>query len=461
MAPTTHFIGIGGIGMSGIARLLMAEGVAVSGSDSGTSSIIESLRAAGARIDVGHAAEHIRNVERVVVSSAIADNNPELVAAREQKIPVVTRGAMLAELVNRRKGIAIAGTHGKTTTTAMIAHILSEAELDPAILIGGEDLEYGTNAIAGKGEYFVTEADESDGSFLELRPHVGIITNVELDHVDHYRDLSSLMVSFRRFIDRVDDAGCVIVGSDNPNSATLAQSVSGRRVLTVGLDAKAAINASAGVSLQNFGAEFTALDASGRSIGAFALGVPGMHNVENALAAIATAHALELPMDGVARALRSFRGVRRRFEVLAETERMTLVDDYAHHPTAVEATIRAARAYFNGPIVAVFQPHRYSRTAELGSGFAKALLAADRVVLTSIYAASEAPIPGVTSRAIADEVRAAGRDSTYVERVGDLPEHLLATAPRGALVLMLGAGDITKSAAALAKRLEPPRAAAR
>ena len=447
--------------MSGIARLLLADGVAVSGSDSGNSSILESLRAAGARVAVGHAAANIENVARVVVSSAISDGNPELAAAREHKIPVVTRGAMLAELVNRRKGIAIAGTHGKTTTTAMIAHVVSDAGLDPGVLIGGEDLEYGTNAVPGRGEYFVTESDESDGSFLELRPHLGIVTNIELDHVDHYQNLAALMVSFRRFVDRVDPHGNVIIGIDNPNSATLAQSVEGRRVLTFGHAAKATINVSAGVMLRNFGAEFTVLDSSGCSVGTFALGVPGMHNVENALAAIATAHALGLSMDGVAHALRSFRGVRRRFEVLAETERMTLVDDYAHHPTAVEATIRAARAYFSGPIVAVFQPHRYSRTAELGNGFAHALLAADRVVLTSIYAASEAPIPGVSSRVIADQIGAAGKEVAYVERASDLPEHLLATAPRGALVLMLGAGDITKAAASLAKLLEVPRAAAR
>ncbi|MBV8244661.1 MAG: UDP-N-acetylmuramate--L-alanine ligase [Candidatus Eremiobacteraeota bacterium] len=454
---TVHFIGIGGIGMSAIARILLARGQSVSGSDSRESVTTMQLRAAGARVAIGHQAENIGSATTVVASSAIEVDNPEYRAALEAHVPIVKRGEMLARLMAGRRGIAIAGTHGKTTTTAMVATMLLHANLDATMLVGGEVTAMATNARDGGGEWFLTEADESDGSFMSLTPAIGVVTNIENDHIASDADFPELCKAFGRFLDKLPDVGAAIVGADNPYSAALAARARRARTLTFGLSRDADVRA-VDVRHVGLGSSFELFEGAER-LGTIELRVPGEINVVNALGALATGRVLRIPFGALAEALHAFAGVRRRFEVLASTARMTVVDDYAHHPTAVRATIAAARRYHNGPLVVAFQPHRFTRTAYLADAFADALAGADSVVLTPIYAAAEAPIPGVSERAIGHPLAARGIDVRYASDVESLVPMLLERAPQGALVLMLGAGTITESAARLAQALAPVRAA--
>jgi UDP-N-acetylmuramate--alanine ligase len=446
-----HFVGISGIGMSALARLLLARGVAVSGSSDRRTTLTDQLQSEGARVSIGHDAEHLGDAGVVVVSSAIAADNPEVTTARERGLRVLARGTLLAELMRAGRGVAIAGTHGKTTTTAMVGCILEHAGLDPTIVVGGELISSGTNARAGAGPWFVAESDESDRSFLDLRPEVAVVLNVENDHVDSDEAFEELVGAFESFLGALAPGAVAIVGTDEPRAAQLARRRRAARTVTFGFGDEAV--AARNVRYADFGARFDAV-VDGVVAGPVSLRVPGAINVQNALAAIAAARAAGLEFEPIAAGLAAFRGVRRRFEIVASTPRMTVVDDYAHHPTAVEATIASARAYWDGPIVAAFEPHRYSRTRYLGPAFALALRGADHVVLTGVYAASEAAVPGVDARTIGAPLEALGVDVAYVDGVAELPQYLFDSAPEGALVLVLGAGTVTGAAHRLSRLLQ-------
>ncbi len=449
-AGAVHFIGISGIGMSALARILLQRGVRVSGSSDRRNALTAQLAAEGAEIFIGHDARNLGAARTVVVSSAIDAGNPELAAAREAGLEIVHRGALLAQLMRERRGIAIAGTHGKTTTTAMTAAVLEAGGLDPTVVVGGERGDTGGNAREGKGAWFVAESDESDRSFLELRPEIAVVTNVENDHVHSDGEFAGLVEAFENFLAALPAHGLALIGVDEPRAAALAKVTRAARTRTFGF-AESDVRAR-DVAYENFGSRFEVV-IDGDVAGEVRLPVPGAYNVQNALAAIAAGRAAGVPFATLAAALAAFAGVRRRFQILANTPRLTVVDDYAHHPTAVAAVLAAARAQFGGEIVAVFQPHRFSRTRYLATGFARALRGADRVVLTDVYAASEAPLAGVDARTIGTPLTALGADVAYVAGVDELPAYLLANAPEGALVLMLGAGSITGAATRLAEEL--------
>jgi len=448
-----HFVGISGIGMSALARILLQRGYHVSGSSDRANALTARLCDEGATIRLGHAADNLDGAATIVVSAAIGNDNPEVRAARERGLEIVARGTYLARLMAKRRGIAVAGTHGKTTTTAMIATVLEGAGLDPTVVVGGERTDTNTNARSGAGDWFVAEADESDGSFLDVRAEIAVVTNIENDHVASDAGVADLVAAFGTFAGNVAPNGLMLVGADEPRAAALARQRRAARTRTFGFAARADVRVTQ-VAYAGFGSRFS-VAFQGDELGELTLRVPGAINVRNALPAIAVGRELGVSFATIANALAAFGGVRRRFEVMATTPRMTVIDDYAHHPTAVAATLEAARAGFAGPIVAVFQPHRYTRTAYLADAFARALRAADSVVLTDIYAASEAPLSGIDRTTIGTPLAALGADVAYVPDVADLPAHLLAHAPRGALVLMLGAGSITGAAAALAQQLDP------
>lgn len=437
--------------MSAIARIFLARGQAVSGSDVRESAIIQQLRDEGATIAIGHRPENIVDAESVVVSSAIDANNVEFLAAKEAGLPIFHRGAMLAKLMHGKRGIAIAGTHGKTTTTAMTAAVLRHAGLDATILIGGEALDTGTNAHDGRGEWFLTEADESDGSFMQLDPVIAVVTNIENDHIASDNELPKLRATFAAFLERLPEGGTAIIGIDNAHNATIAPFSRNAKTVTFGNAAEATLRPS-NVQFKNLGSSFDVISA-GVCLGTVELGVPGEINIANALGAIAIGRELEIPFARIAEALRTFSGVRRRFDILARSPRMTVIDDYAHHPTAIKATIAAARGYHDGPIVVAFQPHRYTRTAYLAKEFARSLLGVELVFLTPVYAASEPPVDGVSERSIGEPLSAAGASVEYVDSVHALPDAILKNAPQGALVLMLGAGNISAVASQLALRV--------
>ncbi|NNM99590.1 MAG: UDP-N-acetylmuramate--L-alanine ligase [Candidatus Eremiobacteraeota bacterium] len=451
-----HFIGIGGIGMSALARILLARGESVAGSDLAESELLEQLRAEGARVYVGHDADSLGDAEEVIVSSAIDRDNPEFREARRRKLPVVHRGELLARIASLRDGIAICGTHGKTTTTAMLHAILRAGGIDAGLVLGGIDPQLGRNAVDGTSPWFVCEADESDGSFALLQPRIAAINNIENDHLNSDDELPRLIDAFGEFLGRLPAEGAAIVGIDNANSASLAARERAARTITFGMTALADVTA-ANVVFSGLSTHFD-LVVRGERRGALTLNVPGAINVLNALAAIAVACEVGAPFAAIAAGLRDFCGVRRRFDILARGQRLTVVDDYAHHPTAVRATIAAARNYHSGPLVVAFQPHRYSRTGYLARDFADALRGADRVYLTPIYAASEAPIPGISERSIGDRLSEFGVDVRYVARVEELVERIEEESPPGTLALMLGAGSITRSAARLAERAMPTAA---
>jgi UDP-N-acetylmuramate--alanine ligase len=446
-----HFVGVGGIGMSAIARVLLARGETVSGSDVKPTPLLEELRGEGVRVTIGHDVDNIRGARTVVVSSAIDRRNPEYSAARRNGTPVLHRGEMLAQLLDERRGIAVCGTHGKTTTTAMTHAVLRLGGIDASLVLGGIDCLLETNAHDGTSPWFVTEADESDGSFALLEPAMAVLTNIENDHLVSDDDLPQLVRAFAEFLGKLPEGGAAIVGIDNPLSASLVSHDLRTRTVTFGLAADAHVRA-ANLRPDGLGARFDAI-AGGACLGVVELSVPGAINVQNALAAIAVGRELGIPFARIAGALKAFRGVRRRFDVLARTERLIVVDDYAHHPTAVRATIAAAREYRPGPLVVAFQPHRYTRTAFLAREFADALRGADCVYLAPVYAASEPVIPGVSERSIGEPLAATGATVRYVARVEDLEDRIFDEAPAGALVLMLGAGDVTDVAARLAARV--------
>jgi UDP-N-acetylmuramate--alanine ligase len=446
-----HLVGVGGIGMSAIARLLLARGAQVSGSDLRRTPLVAQLEAAGVRVAIGHRAENLRAATVVVVSSAIAQDNAEFVAAVERKLDVVTRGAMLAELARGHKLLAVAGTHGKTTTTAMLATIFETAGLDPTVAVGGLRVDTGSNARAGGGGgWFITESDESDGSFLCLSPTIAVVNNIENDHIASDAELPRLLEQFTQFVNKVPASGCVVVGNDNRGSRVIAgQAFAPVTTFATRTDADLVV---ADLRYADLGSRFVVCDR-GVELGEIDLHVPGEINVLNALAALGAARAAGIRFDQVAAGLAQFHGVQRRFEIVGRGA-LTVVDDYAHHPTAIEQTIAAAREYAQDrPVVVAFQPHRYSRTNYLKEFFARALSGADRVILSPIYAAFEQPIDGVSERSIGEPLAALGTPVSYVADVEDLLDAVPREAPDGALVLMLGAGSITAVAHRLGERV--------
>ncbi len=452
MAQSWHFVGVGGIGMSAIARILLLRGDAVSGSDVRATPLIERLRKEGVQIAIGHDAANVDGTATVVVSSAIDRRNPEYVAAQRLGVQMLHRGELLAKLVRERRGIAICGTHGKTTTTAMVHSVLRAGKVDASLVLGGIDGALGTNAHDGSSPWFVTEADESDGSFALLDPAIAIVTNIENDHLQSDDELPQLVNAFSEFLAKLPEDGAAIVGVDDPLAASLIERARRAPTITFGFGPRSDVRA-ANMHFEGLGMRFDAI-VGDVCLGTVELAVPGAINVQNALAAIAVARQLEVPFPQIVDGLRAFRGVRRRFDILTRNDRLIVVDDYAHHPTAVRATIAAARQYHQGPVIVAFQPHRYSRTAYLARDFADALRGGDRVYLAPVYAASETPIPGVSERSIGEPLSNAGTRVTYVPRVDDLEERIFDEAPRGSLVLMLGAGNITDIAAKLAHRVE-------
>jgi UDP-N-acetylmuramate--alanine ligase len=451
-----HLVGVGGIGMSAIARLLLARGATVSGSDVRRTELVAALETEGVHAAIGHRAENVGDASVVVVSSAIARDNPEFVAALERKLDIVTRGAMLAQLAHGHKLVAVAGTHGKTTTTAMLATIFESAGMDPTVAVGGVRVDTGSNARAGSGTWFVTESDESDGSFLHLNPTIAVVTNIENDHIASDAELPQLLAQFAQFANKVPAMGRVIVGNDNRASALVGRQTLAP-VMTFATRADAHLIAR-DVTYGDLGSRFTVCER-GAVCGDVSLRVPGEINVQNALGAIGAALATGIPFTAIAAALANFHGVQRRFQIVsrngtAARPTLTIVDDYAHHPTAIAQTIAAARGFAPGvPIVVAFQPHRYTRTRYLKDDFARALQTADHVILTPIYAASENPLPGVTERSIGAPLAAAGTRVTYVDDVEDLLDAVPREAPEGALVLMLGAGSISSVAHRLGERV--------
>jgi UDP-N-acetylmuramate--alanine ligase len=445
-----HFVGVGGTGMSGIAELVAQLGFRVSGSDARRSDVTARLESFGVDIHEGHAAAHIEGADVVVVSSAIAPGNPEVAAARKRGVPVIARADMLAELMRQQFGIAVAGAHGKTTTTSMIALVLERAGLDPTAVIGGRLSAFGSNARLGRGEHIVVEADESDKSFLKLTPQIAVITNLDREHMENYGSFEAIEQAFVEFANRTPFYGAVIACADDALLSAVLPRIT-RRVITYGFASEQADVRGSDPVLSGFGSRcrvrYALHGAAGaRGEGEIELAVPGSHNLMNALAAVATGIELGVPFASIADALAGFTGAERRFQVLGEAGGITVIDDYGHHPTEIAAVIDAARASNPHRIVVAFQPHRYTRTRDLLGEFGPALARADRIVLTEIYAASEEPIEGVTGEALRSEVErhAPGRVSLE-PTLASLESRLAAIAEPGDLVITLGAGSICES----------------
>ena len=445
-----HFVGIGGIGMSGIAEVLLNLGYKVSGSDVRRSAITDRLEQLGARIFEGHQASNIEEAQVVVTSTAVRHDNPEVVEAMRRQIPVIPRAEMLAELMRLKYGIAIAGSHGKTTTTSMVATVLDRAGLDPTIVVGGRINAFGTNAKLGRGDFMVVEADESDKSFLKLTPTIAVVTNIDLEHLDFYKDIEEIRSYFVQFVNKVPFYGSVIICLDDQNVQLIIPEIK-RRVITYGMRAQAEISAAdVRISRDNFSSDF-AVRRKGELLGRITLNVPGDHNVCNALAAVAVGLDLELDFKSIAEGLEAYRGTERRFQIKGTIEDASggngilVVDDYGHHPTEIRATLAAAKSS-GRRLVVLFQPHRYSRTAALQDDFARSFYDADLVLLCDIYAASEDPIPGISSQALVEAIEKFGhRNVRYAGSVEQAAKALLDLAQSGDLVLTLGAGNVWKA----------------
>jgi UDP-N-acetylmuramate--alanine ligase len=447
-----HFVGIGGIGMCGIAEVLHNLGYAVTGSDSKESENTRRLTSLGIRVAIGHQAEHVGEADVVVRSSAVAPDNAELLAARQRLIPVIQRAEMLAELMRMKYGVAVAGTHGKTTTTSMVAAVLARGGLDPTIVIGGRLNALGTNARLGRGDFLVAEADESDGSFLKLSPTIAVVTTIDAEHLDYYRDLAHIQDTFVEFINKVPFYGLAVLCLDQENIQSLLPRVE-KRFVTYGLRTQADFMAQ-DVAFKGMMSDCIVLWKH-RPLGRLRLKVPGLHNVYNALAATAVGLDLDLGFATIQEALGDFIGVARRFQILGEPQGIMVVDDYAHHPAEIQATLNAAKTGFDRGVIALFQPHRYTRTKALLQEFATAFYQADRLFVTEIYPAGERPIPGVHGGQIAEAVANHGHKSvTYIRAKEDLVGAVLAVARPGDVVLTMGAGDIWKIGEQIVQILE-------
>lgn len=452
-----HLVGVGGAGMSGIARILLARGARVSGSDAKDSGPLGALRAHGARVTVGHDAANVGDVDSVVVSSAIRPDNPELVEARRRRIPVLPRAAALAAVMAGSRGVAVAGTHGKTTTTSMLTVAVQACGEDPSFAIGGDLNEAGSNAHAGSGTIFVAEADESDGSFLLLSPYAAVVTNVEPDHLDHYGTAAAVEDAFRAFVGRVDPEGFLVLCVDDPGAGRLvpAARARGLRVLTYGEVPGADVRLAA-VRLSGLGSTFEVV-ARDVGLGLITVQVPGRHNALNATGALAAGLELGLPLAGLRAGLASFTGVRRRFERKGAVGGISVVDDYAHHPTEVATVLRTARPVTDGGrLIVAFQPHRYSRTAAFAGELGKALGLADAVVVMDVYGAGEDPLPGVSGASVAARVPLPPDRVVFEPSWSAVAHRLVAFARPGDLVLTLGAGDVTLLGPELLRVLAEP-----
>ena len=440
-----HFVGVGGIGMSGIAELLANLGYEVSGSDTKASETTARLKRLGVRIGTGHDSLHVGNADVVVTSSAIQAGNAEVDEARRRAIPVIPRAEMLAELMRLRYGIAIAGAHGKTTTTSMVALLLERAGLDPTAVIGGRLSAFGSNARLGRGDYMVVEADESDRSFLKLSPAIALITNIDHEHMESYGHWDALQQAFVDFANKVPFYGAVVVCLDDEHVRALVPRMT-RRVMTYGFEGSGANVTGHGMALEAMGSRcrvvHTARGGAATNLGTLHLRVPGRHNLLNALGAVAVGLEVGIPFAKMASAFEEFQGAERRFQLRGEAGGVMVVDDYGHHPTEIAAVIAAARAGLDRRVVVVFQPHRYTRTRDLLPLFGNALGGADEVILTEVYAAGEAPIPGATADAIEAEVRKTGTPVRLVKSLDDIPSVLAAIARPNDLVVTLGAGSI-------------------
>ncbi|MBI3628403.1 MAG: UDP-N-acetylmuramate--L-alanine ligase [Candidatus Rokubacteria bacterium] len=448
-----HFVGIGGVGMSGIAEVLLNMGYRVTGSDVRRGDTVERLEQLGAKVFVGHDAGNIGDAHVVVYSSAVARDNVEVAAARARQVPAIPRAEMLAELMRLKYGIAVAGTHGKTTTTSMVAAVLAEGRLDPTVVVGGRVRSLGSNARLGQGEYLVAEADESDGSFLKLSPTIAVVTTIDAEHLDHYGSLEHLSEAFLAFVNKVPFYGAAVLCLDQPNVQLLIPRVE-KRIVTYGLESAADLTAHR-LHLAGLTARFD-VQYRGQPLGECALRVPGRHNVLNALAAMAVGLDLEIPVVTIQKAMAEFSGVQRRFQVRGESRGVLVVDDYGHHPAEIRATLAAAKAGFDRRVVTVFQPHRYTRTLHLRQEFLTAFNQSDVLIVMDIYAAGEAPIEGVTGRDLADALRAHGhRDVAFLgsdrQRILDYLDGILRP---GDLVVTLGAGDVGQLGQHLLDRLE-------
>lgn len=452
-----HFIGIGGSGMSAIASVLLARGFNVSGSDLGANDLTRKLAKAGARIDRGHKAEHVNNADLVVTSTAIRAENPERLEAERLGLPIWRRARVLAEIMHGGRSVAVSGTHGKTTTTSMLGLMVSMADFDPTVLIGGELNDFGGNARCGKGEWVIAEADESDASFLEMNPDRIIVTNIEADHLDFYSGHEAIVETFKQFFGGLRPGGKIIACVDDPTVATLAAS-GDWPIISFGIDADGADLCATNLSLEGVETTFTPV-WRGEPLAEVRLEVPGRHNVIDALAALACGLDMGVPFEPMRQALSIFTGARRRFQVKGRQAGITVVDDYAHHPTEIAATLAAAQSRLQGSgrIVGLFQPHRYSRTQRLAADFGQALQGADVVIIADVYSAGEQPIDGVSGQLVLDEVLASGhKKAFYISSLDDAPAFLIQHLAEGDMLLTMGAGNVYQVGETLLERLKTP-----
>lgn len=450
-----HFVGIGGIGMSGIAEVMLNLGYDVQGSDIKANPNVERLRERGARVSIGHKAENIEGAGAIVVSTAIKRDNPELAAAREKKIPVVRRAEMLAELMRLKYSVAIAGTHGKTTTTSMVAALLDAAELDPTVINGGIISAYGSNAKMGAGDWMVVEADESDGSFLKLRATAGIVTNIDPEHMEHYSNFDAIRAAFRQFVEGLPFYGFAVLCTDHPEVQSLASRIEDRKVITYGFNPQADVRGE-NLRPETGGTMFDIVFRNGKTQvwKDFFLPMVGQHNVQNAISALAVARQLGASEDSARKALAGFGGVKRRFTRTGEWKGATIIDDYGHHPVEIAAVLKAARQATLGKVIAVMQPHRYTRLHDLFEDFSTCFNDADSVLVADVYEAGESPIEGADRDHLVASLRSHGhRDASGVTRE-TVAEAVSKRAGEGDLVVCLGAGDITAWAYALPEELK-------
>lgn len=448
-----HLIGIGGAGMSGLAKILLDLNMQVSGSDLVASAKLQRLREQGANVYLGHAAENLAaGVDLVVVSSAIPSANVEVCTARRRGLTVITRGELLARVMDNFKGIAIVGSHGKTTTSSMISLVLTANGFDPTCVIGGELNDIGGNAMLGKGELMVAEADESDGSFLKLAPHIAVITNIDNDHLDYYKNTAEIVNAFQQFLYRLKPGGFAVLCTDN----ALVRSLDTAHLdpVTYGLEGQPLYKAE-GIVQKGFSTEAQVLE-KGRRLGKLILSVPGFHNVQNALATVAVGRRLGLDFSQIAGVMQTFRGAQRRFQLVAEHNGFKIIDDYAHHPTEIKALMGASLGLNSRRTIAVFQPHRYTRTAFLKDEYGGAFAGSDLVVVTDIYPAGENPIAGVTAGLVVESIRRHGQEVVYIGDLEDVVNYLRREITSGDLVLTIGAGNVYSVGQKLAQILDPP-----
>lgn len=448
-----HFVGIGGVGMSAIAEVMLDKGYEISGSDLSESEVVQKLRAKGAVIYKGHAAANVEGKDAIVLSSAIHQDNPELVQAKKLGLKIFHRSDILAFLLNAAKGIAVAGAHGKTTTSSMISVVLEHAGVDPTILIGGFVDYLNGNAKLGKSDYLVAEADESDGSFLKFYPHIAVVTNIEDDHMDHYGSMENIIKAFVQFIQNLDkENGLAVLCFDNENIRNITKQID-RQYISYALEHEADYTAT-DIVTDGPQTTFTVV-YKGEKLGAVTLNIPGRHNVLNALATIAVCHKLGLSIKTIAEGFTVFSGTKRRFQTKFRNEDVWIVDDYAHHPTEIQTTIKAAKQTEPKRLIVAFQPHRYTRTQLLRKEFGSCFKGADMLILTDIYAASEKPIPGISGKTIVEEVKMqTGVDAVYIEKLADIAPWLEKNKQKGDLIITMGAGNIYTVGETLADELK-------